>query len=73
MKKADAFLKKIDNLKKENFKKDLLKIVNEMTDLEVEMARKSYEFNGATVPMVAEWVTRSSFMSSKLDKLYKEL
>ena len=54
-------------------KTELGKIVTEMTDLEVRMAQHSFYNNGATTFDVARWVTDSTKLSSRLDKIWKSL
>ena len=53
-----------------NIKKKLGPIIDGFTQLEVDMARNS---RLVTSDMVAEWVTRSSALSSKLDSIWKEI
>jgi hypothetical protein len=57
---------------KKNTKKEIGEIVTAMTQLEIEMARQSYP-NGASQSQVAEWVLKSTKLSSRLDKVWKSL
>jgi hypothetical protein len=59
-------------MKKAELKKKLAEIIDEMSKLEVEMARTSHE-KGVSVSDVAVWVGKSTTLSSKLDKIWKEL
>jgi hypothetical protein len=60
-------------MKKKELKERIVEIVNGMTKLEVEMAQTSFYNKGATLDDVIKWVNTSTKLSSKLDKIYKEL
>lgn len=60
-------------MKKTELRKELMEIINSMTDLETEMARVSFYDKGANENKIADWVNRYSKLSSRLDKVWKSL